>query len=500
MRKYSIVFCLLLIGMWVSPASARCWSGSDDLYCSTYQEALAKCQEVMPIRLQDWPGADGTWKCILRIFTPNPVVRWVEGHWRITTINGYSYWAGGPRYQFWGDPVPQPPIQGTSSEKTRGKPSCSVGDPISVGSANNFQAAHDYQFAGATKLDFTRYYNSQDDAKRALGYGWRHGYERRIVAGGDTVKAVRADGRIYTFSGSGPVLSADPDVHDNLVRTESGWRYTSADGTREDYDNEGRLLTLVDRAGRSQTLAYDDKGRLKSVSGPANLMLSFVYDDKDRMVQLSDPAGGLYTYAYDSKGNLSAVTFPDGSERHYQYTNSLYPHALTAVVDENGHVSASWKYSVNGWAYSSEHAAGTDSTQLSYGEDGAVTVTNALGRKTTYHMEVIQGVPKVVKVEGQPTPYCVGANRRYDYDSDGLLRSKTDWNGTTTTYEYNTRGLQTRRTEAVGTPEARTVTTEWSPDFRLPVKVTEPGQVTEFAYDANGRLLSRTTSSIEETQ
>ncbi len=52
--------------------------------------------------------------------------------------------------------------------------------------------------------------------------------------------------------------------------------------------------------------------------------------------------------------------------------------------------------------------------------------------------------------------------------------------------------MELSRTEADGTPEARTVTTEWHPDFRLPMRISEADKITEFSYDAQGRLLSRT--------
>jgi YD repeat-containing protein len=72
------------------------------------------------------------------------------------------------------------------------------------------------------------------------------------------------------------------------------------------------------------------------------------------------------------------------------------------------------------------------------------------------------------------------------------MTSKTDWQGNVTSYTRDSRGLELSRTEANGTPEARTITTEWHSNYRLPVKITEPGKITEYTYDAQGRQLSRT--------
>ncbi|OPD89894.1 hypothetical protein AO966_04270, partial [Pseudomonas aeruginosa] len=58
----------------------------------------------------------------------------------------------------------------------------------------------------------------------------------------------------------------------------------------------------------------------------------------------------------------------------------------------------------------------------------------------------------------------------YAYDSRGNL----------TTYQYNARGLETSRTEAAGTAQARTITTDWHPTLFLPVQVSEPGRITRY--------------------
>ena len=59
-------------------------------------------------------------------------------------------------------------------------------------------------------------------------------------------------------------------------------------------------------------------------------------------------------------------------------------------------------------------------------------------------------------------------------------------------YSYDERSLEVARTAAAGTLQARTVTTEWHPDWFLPVTVTEPDRITHYTYDAQGRQLSQT--------
>ena len=86
---------------------------------------------------------------------------------------------------------------------------------------------------------------------------------------------------------------------------------------------------------------------------------------------------------------------------------------------------------------------------------------------------------------------CGGQNQNTTFDANGFVASRTDFNGIQTTFIHDSRGLQTSRTETVGTLEERTITTEWHATFRLPIKITEQGKETNFTYDTQGRLLER---------
>ncbi len=107
-----------------------------------------------------------------------------------------------------------------------------------------------------------------------------------------------------------------------------------------------------------------------------------------------------------------------------------------------------------------------------------MTIVNPYGRKTTYHFQFIQGIKYITSIEGEPSPNCPSSNSTFTYDDQGLLTSKRDNNGNLTTYQYNARGLETSRTgtEAAGTAQARTITTDWHPTLFLPVQVSEPGR------------------------
>src|SRR5262249_27964877 len=66
------------------------------------------------------------------------------------------------------------------------------------------------------------------------------------------------------------------------------------------------------------------------------------------------------------------------------------------------------------------------------------------------------------------------------------------FNGNSTHYTFDLgRNLEQSRTEAFGTPNARTITTQWNSTWRQPDSITEPNRTTEFTYYEDGNLHTR---------
>ena len=159
-----------------------------------------------------------------------------------------------------------------------------------------------------------------------------------------------------------------------------------------------------------------------------------------------------YDYIWEIRGGWgSLVENPEAGCRGGEHT----------IPEDQGHV------------ISSEHASGAERILMSYHTDGSSTVANAGGKRTTYRFQTIQGVRRITAIEGEPSANCPNSNSSFTYDD---------------------RGLEVSRTEAYGTPQARTVTTEWHSTLFLPATVTEPDRVTSYSYDAQGRLIGQATT------
>ena len=391
---------------------------------------------------------------------------------------------------------------GDQSDDTNSCP-MTCGNPINFATGDKFQKEVDYVGFGPFPLTLIRYYNSQDIGNYQFGSNWRSSYSRSISLQSSSVaNAIRDDGKLLTFTLINGVWTPDSDVNSKLVKTANGWTYTTGRDETETYDGNGKLLSIANRAGALQTLTYDNNGNLSIVQDPVGYQLKFYYTQISngwRVYQVVAPDGTHY-YSYGANNNLIQANQVDGSHRQYLYENSSFLHALTGITDENGQRFATWAYDSAGRATSSQHAGGADlyTVDYTYISLGYVTVTTPLGATYAYALETINGVPHPYSVVRTCNNCTSGGSATLSpqYDANGNISRKTDYNGNVTTYTYDlTRNLETSRTEASGTPQARTITTQWHPTFRLPTQITEPNRVTTFSYDSHGNLLQKTVTA-----
>jgi len=367
-------------------------------------------------------------------------------------------------------------------------------DPINGATGNQYEEEDDYVGAGDFPLQLTRYYNSGFPGNGRFGTNWRGSYDRQIVTlSASSVSARRPNGQGFAFTLVNGVWQPDSDVNERLVRTASGWTYSTEDNRTETYDTNGRLLTITALGGRSQTLSYDSSGRPVTVTDSFGHRLGFAYDLANRISAVTDPKGGVTGYRYDTNGNLVQVTRPDQSNRTYLYEHTLLVHALTGVINENGERYSTIGYQADGRSISSELGTGVARTSLVYNSDGTTRITDAFNTARTYNFTAVNSVLRTTGVS-QPCLFgCTTASSLLD--SRGNVSSLVNFNGTPTAFTYEpARNLETVRTEAAGTPVARTITTTWHPTFRLPLTIAEPSRTTSFEYDVAGNLLSRTVT------
>ena len=398
--------------------------------------------------------------------------------------------------------------------------------PINFATGEKILTETDYIGGGIFPLQFKRTYTSLREVAPVarMGAGWRNNYDRYIDVYKIDKVVYRPNGQAFTFRNTGNnSWQSDPDVTDRLkkILDENGefveWQYYDSNDNMEVYRFDGRLLSISNRAGFTQTLHYDlppamggdgDSRTLDRVSDHFGRALSFEYQD-GLMKKFIDPESNEFVYFYDEHDNLVTVQYPKNEAQdasyptvNYQYDDLNFPNAVTAVIDENNNQFAKFEYDSEGRAILSELNGGVDWVEINY--DPAINgpyhyteVTDAQGETRTYSFAYIQGILRTVDISSS-CPSCGNQNHSLVFNPDGYVDSTIDFNGNETKYTFNSRGLETSRVEAFATPLQRTITTEWHPDFRLPTRINEAGlRETINTYDSEtGQILSKTVKDI----
>ncbi len=407
-------------------------------------------------------------------------------------------------------------------------PSCNgLGNPINSGTGNKYQVERDYTGTGSFPLVFERYYNSTPAAApgRSLGKLWRSNYDRTVAkVDGSTMATYRHDGKILYFTLSNGVWRSDKDISDKLVQltdnsgTTTGWTFIAAsDDSVETYNAAGSLISIKARNGQAQTLTLSSNTTPSTMApGPNYLLqvadqfgraLKFTWTSGGWLSSLTDPDNHAYHYAYDGNGRLVSVTYPsaadasDPPKRLYAYNEQQYtgnnnlPNALTGITDENNVRFATFTYDNTSRAISTEYTDGANRYSMAYGANQTI-VTDPLNTQRTFNFTKVLGSIKNSGVSQPAGAGCNAASNKVTYDANGNVASRADFNGVTTTYSYDlARNLETSRTEGSSTSQARTITTEWHPNYRLPTKIAESKRLTAYTYDESGNLLKKTVQA-----
>ena len=382
-----------------------------------------------------------------------------------------------------------------------------AGDPINVATGNEYRDDEDLSLGS---LSFHRYYNSSPNVTSShIGANWRHSYDRSVKYASTnnpaTASVLRPDGKVFTFALTSGQWLSDSDVADRLTQRLDasgnliGWTYfVATTRNQENFDQGGNLISIVDANGMATALSYSTAstptsvapttGLLLTVTDPYGRTLNFTYNANAQTVTVTAPDGRVLNYAYDGNGNLTSVTYPDQSSIVYLYnesslsTGAPVPHLLTGYIDETASRFASIYYTNYGQAFQSLLASGADKTTVSYGSNGAATVTYPTGVNTTLSFVVTSNSLHTNAVSAPCGIKCGESNAAATFDINGYPATTTDFNGNVTKTTYDVYGLLDQQIEGLGTTNQRTTNFTWNTTLRVPL--------TRTVLDANGNTVS----------
>ena len=391
------------------------------------------------------------------------------------------------------------------------KPDCATTDqPVHISTGNKSIVETDFSSQGNSLLMLKRTWQSQNRR-------WRFSFRYYLVEKTSPAIEVSIVGEsdwVIRFYDEGGAWEPDADIKDALVEVGSGWLYTQSNGDKHWFDSAGRLIRMRGADGRGVAITYPSATTMV-VADDYGQSMTLTLDASGRVVSMTDPDLAVYGYSYRNDGNLEFVTFPaddalPGAVREYHYDDPNDAALITAITDENGDLFKTITYDSTGRATSSGLADGSvgqsnfDHSRIEDPVDPRVTVTNALGKKTIFHLEEHFNVVRVAQVEGVAhgaTGCLADVQSKEYYPENGWVKRKTDKAGNVTYYEYYTgadiNGLVSKRVEGLGSPEERTFEFEWYPTTRQKKQERLVGsRQTDYTYHPNGKLYTRIEADL----
>ena len=225
--------------------------------------------------------------------------------------------------------------------------------PINVTTGNMYTQQEDLTYPSAFgRFAFPRTYNSQSTYTGPLGLGWTHPFDFELTELRPGVIRVRngtGNIRFYELvSGSTTTYQVAAPARDTstLMKSASGFTETERDGLRREFDTNGRLQTIITRAGWQTMFTYTNS-RLATVTDPGGRTLSFTYSTAGQLTRVEGPGGLVAQYTYDIQGRLITAADALGPRWTYTYTDTT-PSRLTSVRDANGHLVERHTYDAAG--------------------------------------------------------------------------------------------------------------------------------------------------------
>ncbi len=428
------------------------------------------------------------------------------------------------------------------SGKTAGTNPAFGGKPISLLSGmETFSPSTDLTLGNLFSIRVTRSYNSKTTYDSPLGYGWAINYDKRLYIYADNSATVRREcgGKMhFTWNSVTGLYTSTAGATGELMQNADGtYTYTDKYGGTEKYDSQGRLMSMADAKGNSLVffyraatrdflwgllpanvdqntpviVAYDyhlSRIEERDASGNATgASVDLQYDTSTgRLTGLSDSTGRTVSYNHDSIGNLTSVAGPAGNSA-YGYTDPTRNHLLTSIDEGQGPYINT--YDSTGKVVKQTHGTGEIdfSYIIPYQQTTMTTLIkdmsgNLLNTQTRAVQFDTNGMPvQVTDTFGNVTTYVRDNNTRILQE---IHTDITTGISTTLINSYDSKGNVLSRTEAAGTPQEKTTTYTYEPNFSLVTtetvtSVVDPGniRVTTKTYDeTNGNLLTTTETGL----
>lgn len=181
-------------------------------------------------------------------------------------------------------------------------------------------------------VSINRTFNSRASFQEGMfGYGWTSNLEIRLAdAGTESITLIDGDNTRHIFvQTAGGGYEAPKGMHLKLGKNiDETYTITQKDGTKINFATNGKVASIVDTNGNTNTFNYNTDGKLSTVMDASNRAFSIIYGANGYVAGITDPANRTVSYEYDVAGNLTHVTDPASKITVYSYDSD---HNITGI-------------------------------------------------------------------------------------------------------------------------------------------------------------------------
>ncbi|MEM7542808.1 MAG: RHS repeat-associated core domain-containing protein, partial [Pseudomonadota bacterium] len=308
------------------------------------------------------------------------------------------------------------------------------------------------------------------------------------------------------------------DLAGRLVATKDA----NGNRTQSEYDALGRVTKTISQAGRETIFDYDENGNqthltdANAVAGsqPKNNENASVYaefDELNRPILARDATNGETISTYDLLGNITSITDAEGQVTTFIYDDlgrlietidpiiesptdkteriTQYDQAGNVLESEDrtGRI-ARHTYDVLNRRTQTDYLSDATSEMLIYDDYG--DLVSLANDEVTYSYSYDARHSMLSKTDSR-----LGKGMSWTYDPVGNIKTKTNYEGDVTTFQYDS----TNRLVAMTNPSFLQVSYHYDGAGRLLNRILSNGAKTDYAYDEDNRLTGLKNVSADGT-
>jgi RHS repeat-associated protein len=286
---------------------------------------------------------------------------------------------------------------------------------------------------------------------------------------------------------SGFTTSFTYDTHHYLTAIKDARGITVS---RNEYDDNGRLIATVDADGNRTEFTHDIDGRQEVITDRLGHATLYIYDDCGNVLSKTDANNNTTTYTYDANNQMKSKTDALGNTTQYSYDAMG---KLLSYTDAAGSVLTN-TYSAKGYL-TSIAALGVTQLVINYDDAGSITDTkDAAGNTTSYTYDSQSRVTGVTD--------AIGVYVKFTYDDNGHVATATNGLGLTSTFTYDAKGNCISRSQNKTTDTGVQVVTEhytYDAAGHLTQVIYADGTVTNTEYNVIGKISAAVDSKGRRT-